>query len=89
MTGTYQPQVGYLNAFNRLATAGTWTLFIVDGREPWPLSLLILRRFVAHLCGMSADHYTQTANIKAAERRRVLAELKQLAVDIGRCQETI
>jgi hypothetical protein len=38
---------------------------------------------------MSADRYTQTAHIKAAERRRVLAELKQLAVDIGRCQETI
>jgi hypothetical protein len=38
---------------------------------------------------MSADRYTETAHIKAAERRRVLAELKQLAVDIGRCQETI
>jgi len=38
---------------------------------------------------MSADRYTQTAHVKAAERRRVLAELKQLAVDIGRCQETI
>jgi hypothetical protein len=38
---------------------------------------------------MSADRYIQTANIKAAERKRVIAELKQLAVDIGRCQETI
>jgi hypothetical protein len=38
---------------------------------------------------MSADRYIQTAHIKAAERRRVLAELKQLAVDIGRCRETI
>ena len=38
---------------------------------------------------MSVDRYTQTAHVKAAERRRVLAELKQLAVDIGRSQETI
>ena len=38
---------------------------------------------------MSADRYTQTAHVKAAERRRVLAELKQLALDIERCQETI
>lgn len=38
---------------------------------------------------MSADRYTQAANIKAAERRRILGELKQLATDIGRCQETI
>jgi hypothetical protein len=38
---------------------------------------------------MALDRYAQTANIKAAERRRVLADLKQLAVDIGRCQETI
>src|SRR5580704_7508450 len=38
---------------------------------------------------MSADRYTQTAHVKAAERRKVLAELKQLAVDIGRCQDTI
>jgi hypothetical protein len=38
---------------------------------------------------MSLERYTQTANIKAAERRRILGELKKLAVDIGRCQETI
>jgi len=38
---------------------------------------------------MSADRYTQTAHVKAAERRRMLAELKQLAADIGRCQKTI
>jgi chromosome segregation ATPase len=35
------------------------------------------------------DRYTQTGNVKAAERRRVLSELKQLADDIERCQETI
>ena len=38
---------------------------------------------------MAADRYTQTAHVKAAERRRMLAELKQLAADIGRCQKTI
>jgi hypothetical protein len=38
---------------------------------------------------MSVERYTQTAHIKAAERRRVLGELNQLAADIGRCQETI
>jgi hypothetical protein len=38
---------------------------------------------------MSADRYIQTAHVKAAESRRLLAELKQLAADIGRCQETI
>lgn len=38
---------------------------------------------------MCAERYVQTANIKAVERRKVLTELKQLAVDIGRCQETI
>ena len=38
---------------------------------------------------MSVERYTQAAHVKAAERRRVLAELKQLAVDIERCQETI
>ena len=35
------------------------------------------------------DRYTQIAQIKAVERRNVLTELKQLAVDIGRCQQTI
>lgn len=38
---------------------------------------------------MSADRFTQRAQIKATERRNALAELKELAVDIGRCQETI
>jgi hypothetical protein len=38
---------------------------------------------------MSVERYTQAAHVKVAERRRVLAELKQLAVDIERCQETI
>jgi len=38
---------------------------------------------------MPAGPYSQTAQIKAADRRRSLAALKQLAVDIGRCQETI
>lgn len=38
---------------------------------------------------MSADRYTQAGHIKAAERRRVLAELKDLAGDIERCQKTI
>jgi hypothetical protein len=38
---------------------------------------------------MSVDRYTQTARVKAVERRKLLAELKQLAVDIERCQETI
>jgi hypothetical protein len=38
---------------------------------------------------MSLERYTQTANVKAAERRRILGELKKLAADIGRCQETI
>jgi hypothetical protein len=38
---------------------------------------------------MSVERYTQAAHVKAAERRRVLDELKQLAVDIERCQETI
>lgn len=38
---------------------------------------------------MSVDRYTQAAHVKAAERRRVLAELKDLAADIEHCQETI
>jgi hypothetical protein len=38
---------------------------------------------------MSVDRYTQAAHVKAAERRRILADLQQLAADIGRCQETI
>jgi hypothetical protein len=50
---------------------------------------LIRPRFIAHLDGMSVDRYTQTAHVKAAERRKVLAELKQMGVDIDRCQETI
>src|SRR5581483_1734957 len=35
------------------------------------------------------NRYTEKANIKAAERRRVLAEVNQLAVNIGRCERTI
>lgn len=35
------------------------------------------------------DRYTQKANIKAAERRRILAEVNQLATDIARCERTI
>lgn len=38
---------------------------------------------------MSSDRYTQNANIKAAERRRVLADLNELADDINRCDKTI
>jgi hypothetical protein len=37
----------------------------------------------------SVDRYTQKANIKAAERRRILAEVNQLATDIARCERTI
>ena len=35
------------------------------------------------------DRYTQKAHIKAAERRRILTEVNQLAVDIERCEKTI
>ncbi|HWD20620.1 MAG TPA: hypothetical protein VHB20_15235 [Verrucomicrobiae bacterium] len=35
------------------------------------------------------DRYTQMAQVRAAERRRVLEELNQLAADIRRCEETI
>jgi hypothetical protein len=35
------------------------------------------------------DRFTQKRNIKAAERRKVLAEVNQLAADIGRCERTI
>lgn len=35
------------------------------------------------------NRYVEKANIKAAECRRALAELNQLAEDIGRCQRTI
>src|SRR5665213_1543130 len=38
---------------------------------------------------MSADRYTHTSHVRLAEQRRVLAELKRLAVDIERCHETI
>lgn len=37
----------------------------------------------------SVDRYTQKANIKAAERRRILAEVNQLATDMARCERTI
>jgi hypothetical protein len=35
------------------------------------------------------NRYTEKAHIRAAEHRRALAELNQLAADIGRCQKTI
>jgi hypothetical protein len=35
------------------------------------------------------NRYTQKAQIKAAEHRRPLAELKELAVGVSRCQDTI
>ena len=38
---------------------------------------------------MSVNRYVQAGNIKAAERRRVLAEVNQLAAGIGRCEQTI
>lgn len=38
---------------------------------------------------MSVDRYTQTAHVKAAERRRLLDDMKQLAADIDRSQATI
>jgi hypothetical protein len=50
---------------------------------------LDLSEFVTQSCEMSVDRYTQKAHIKAAERRRILAEVNQLAVDIGRCEKTI
>ena len=38
---------------------------------------------------MSVNRYHEAANIKAAERRRVLAEVSQLAESIARCEKTI
>lgn len=38
---------------------------------------------------MSLDRYTQKVNIKAAEHRKLLEELKQLAVSVERCMDTI
>jgi hypothetical protein len=38
---------------------------------------------------MSGDRHTQKAQIKAAERQKVLIELNQLASDIERCERTI
>ncbi|HZV33648.1 MAG TPA: hypothetical protein VFB72_03660 [Verrucomicrobiae bacterium] len=38
---------------------------------------------------MSLERYHQKANIKAEERRKLLAELKQLAISVERCQQTI
>ena len=38
---------------------------------------------------MSMDRYTQKVQIKAAEHRQLLAELRKLALSIQRCQETI
>jgi len=35
------------------------------------------------------NNYTQKASIKAKEHRRLLAELKELAVSIDRCQDSI
>ncbi|MDB6023001.1 MAG: Inhibitor of kappaB kinase gamma-like protein [Pedosphaera sp.] len=38
---------------------------------------------------MSVNRYIQQGQIKTAERRKVLAEVQQLGVSVGRCQETI
>ncbi len=38
---------------------------------------------------MSVNRYTEAANIKAAERRRVVNEVNQLAASIARCEKTI
>lgn len=38
---------------------------------------------------MSLERYHQKANIKAEERRKLLTELKQLAISVERCQQTI
>lgn len=38
---------------------------------------------------MSVNRYIEKANIKAAERRRVLTEVNQLAASIERCERTI
>ena len=38
---------------------------------------------------MSSDRYSQMLNIKAAECRKAVDELNQLAADIGRCEQTI
>ena len=35
------------------------------------------------------DRYAEKAHIKAAERRRAVADLNQLATDIARCEKTI
>lgn len=51
--------------------------------------MLDLPRFVAQLESMSVNRYQQAGNIKAAERRRVLAEVNQLAAGIGRGEQTI
>ena len=44
---------------------------------------------LAHVMGMSAERYTQLYQIKAAEARRALEELNQLASDVERCERTI
>lgn len=38
---------------------------------------------------MSVNRYHEAANIKAAERRRVLNEVNQMAASIARCEKTI
>jgi hypothetical protein len=48
-----------------------------------------LHGFVAQVIGVSVNRYIEKANIKAAERRRVLAEVNQLAASIERCERTI
>jgi hypothetical protein len=48
-----------------------------------------LREVVTQFINMSVNRYIETANIKAAERRRILAEVNQLAAGIGRCEQTI
>jgi len=37
----------------------------------------------------TVDRYTQRAQVKAAERRKILGEVNQLAADIGRCENNI
>jgi hypothetical protein len=44
---------------------------------------------VAHNAAMAVDRYTERANIKAAERRRIIAAVNQLAADIERCERTV
>ena len=53
------------------------------------ICVLELSRSGTQSFDMSVDRYTQRAHIKSAERRRILAEVNQLAADIARCELTI